>query len=110
MLDLLLTVFVVERNHLHIQQVRQGRDVDAVGVFVGVVVVDDQPVNRDILERQMQLLGVQVTSCASGAEALGAMDASVDLVLSDHNMPGMDGLELTKHIQDKDVTVPVVED
>lgn len=58
------------------------------------LVVDDQAVNRTIIEKQMELMGVRVTSCTSGAEALSAMDETVDLVLSDHNMPDMDGLEL----------------
>ncbi len=40
-----------------------------------------------------------MTGCASGAEALAALDASVDLVLSDHNMPEMDGLELVEAIR-----------
>ncbi|MCB1312798.1 MAG: response regulator [Sedimentitalea sp.] len=64
-----------------------------------VMVVDDQPANREILQKQMAQLGLRVTGCASGAEALAALDASVDLVLSDHNMPEMDGLELVEAIR-----------
>jgi signal transduction histidine kinase/CheY-like chemotaxis protein len=64
-----------------------------------VLVVDDQPVNRRILENQMQRLGVAVTSCASGAEALAAMGSEIDLVLTDHNMPDMDGLELAEALR-----------
>ena len=63
------------------------------------MVVDDLPVNREILERQIQQLGVRVTSCASGRAALNAMSADIDLVLSDHNMPGMDGLELAEALR-----------
>ena len=64
------------------------------------LIVDDQPVNRAILEKQMAQLGVSVTSCASGAEALAAMTSEIDLILSDHNMPGMDGLELAEALRD----------
>ncbi|MFD2739628.1 response regulator [Sulfitobacter aestuarii] len=59
-----------------------------------VLVVDDSSPHRDILERQLRQLGFKVSSCASGADALTLMDGPVDLILSDHNMPQMDGLEL----------------
>ncbi|WP_158965168.1 response regulator [Chachezhania sediminis] len=60
------------------------------------MIVDDMPVNRQILERRLAQLGVRVTSCASGHEALAQMDESVDIVLSDHHMPGMDGVVLAE--------------
>jgi signal transduction histidine kinase/CheY-like chemotaxis protein len=64
------------------------------------LVVDDQPENRTILEKQLSQLGMVVTSCASGKEALAAMSPDIDLVLSDHNMPEMDGLELVDALRD----------
>lgn len=60
-----------------------------------VLVVDDIAANRIILEKQMAFLGVDVTCCASAAEALAAMSEDIDMILSDHDMPQMDGLELT---------------
>lgn len=60
------------------------------------LVVDDHPTNLAILEKQMGQLGVQVTPCASGAEAMKAMHDGISLVLTDHNMPDMDGLELAE--------------
>ncbi len=65
-----------------------------------VLVVDDLLVNRDVLKRQLKQLGVQVTCCASGPEALTAMAEDIDIVLSDHNMPGMDGLELAVKLRE----------
>ncbi|WP_425044491.1 response regulator [Primorskyibacter sp. S87] len=65
-----------------------------------VLVVDDLAVNRAILEKQMTQMGIRVTSCSSGREALEQLESSVDLVLSDHNMPEMDGLELAQAIGD----------
>ncbi|MCE8507422.1 response regulator [Ruegeria pomeroyi] len=64
-----------------------------------VLIVDDLSVNRAILDKQLAQLGVQVTCCASGAEALERMSDCVDLVLSDHNMPEMDGLELAETLR-----------
>ncbi|MEM7319353.1 MAG: response regulator, partial [Pseudomonadota bacterium] len=60
------------------------------------LVVDDLAVNRAILEKQLAQLNVQVTVCESGAEALARMDKSIDMVLSDHKMPDMDGLDLVR--------------
>lgn len=63
------------------------------------LIVDDQETNRAVLEKQMSQLGMKVTCCGSGAEAMKRMSADIDLVLSDHNMPGMDGLELVEAIR-----------
>jgi hypothetical protein len=59
-----------------------------------VLVVDDQFINRTILERQLVAYGIAVTLCRSGAEALAvlAQDTGFDLILTDHDMPEMDGL------------------
>lgn len=64
-----------------------------------VMVVDDQATNRAILEKQLTQLGITVTSCASGSSALDCMNAEIDLVLGDHNMPDMDGLELAEALR-----------
>lgn len=65
-----------------------------------VLVVDDLNVNREILQKQMQLLGVKVTSAGSGQEALNLLDGTVDLVITDHEMPEMDGLQLAAQMND----------
>jgi len=61
-----------------------------------VMVVDDEDANREILQKQMEQLGLKVTSCNSAANALAVMNDDIGLVLSDHNMPDMDGLELAE--------------
>ncbi|WP_299684956.1 response regulator [uncultured Tateyamaria sp.] len=72
-----------------------------------VLVVDDLSANRLILERQLEQLGLGVICCANGADALRHLD-EVDLVLTDHNMPEMDGLELAEAIHASGSTVPVL--
>ncbi|MFY2824360.1 response regulator [Ruegeria sp. MALMAid1280] len=66
-----------------------------------VIVVEDQAVNRAILAKQLGRLGSRVTVCASGGEALAAVDDSVDLLLCDHDLPDMDGLELATTLKER---------
>ncbi len=64
-----------------------------------VLLVDNEDANRVILQKQMEQLGLKVTSCRSGKLALKAMTGEIGLILSEHNMPGMDGLELAEAIR-----------
>jgi len=73
-----------------------------------VLLVDDTPANLVILARQMEVLGAEPVCCASGAEALARLDDGVQLILTDHNMPGMDGLELAEAVRATGSQVPVV--
>ena len=62
--------------------------------------MDDHPVNREVLIRQLAILGIDSDSAVDGAEAL-AMWQSGDyaLVLADIHMPRIDGYELTRRIR-----------
>ena len=75
-----------------------------------VIAVDDQFINRTILERQLTPCGIDVTVCRSGAEVLEklAQDSSYDVVLTDHLMPEMDGVQLLDHIRVAGHTLPVI--
>ena len=74
------------------------------------LVVDDQFINRTILERQLVPCGIAVTLCRSGAEALAMLDKDdgYDVVITDHDMPEMDGLTLAERIQARGLTMPIV--
>ncbi len=74
---------------------------DLDGRLKHVMVVEDMAVNRAILAKQLGRLGADVTMCASGGEALAKLDATVDLVLCDHDLPDMDGLELATTVKDR---------
>jgi hypothetical protein len=73
------------------------------------LVVDDQFINRTILERQLTTGGMTVALCRSGAEALAllARDAAFDIVLTDEEMPEMDGITLAHHIHDTYPAMPI---
>ena len=59
------------------------------------LVVDDEPEIRETLAEILELDGFQVDLAANGFSALQQAEAAdYDLVVSDINMPGMDGMEL----------------
>ncbi|GAA0297622.1 hybrid sensor histidine kinase/response regulator [Rhodovulum strictum] len=72
-----------------------------------VLVVDDQEVNRTILERQLSQLGLEVTCHVTAETALGVAD-STDLVITDHRMPGMDGFTFARELRRSGYSGPIL--
>jgi signal transduction histidine kinase/PAS domain-containing protein/DNA-binding response OmpR family regulator len=65
-----------------------------------VLVVDDHPINREVLVRQLQALGVGADSAGDGREGLKAWSAGrYAIVFADVHMPRMDGFEMTAEIR-----------
>jgi PAS domain S-box-containing protein len=65
-----------------------------------VLVADDHPVNREVLVRQLELLGVASDSVNDGVEALIAWsNGRYAAVLADIHMPRMDGYELARRLR-----------
>ena len=81
---------------------------------VRALIVDDSSVMRKIVARSLRQAGLDplaVCEAGSGREALEVLrTAKVDLILSDINMPSMDGLEFVRQIQEQNLApgVPVV--
>jgi two-component system chemotaxis response regulator CheY len=79
-----------------------------------VLIVDDSSVMRKIVERALRQAGLElgvVQEANNGAEALAELSAaSFDLILSDINMPVMDGLEFLKNLAGMEIAkgTPVV--
>jgi signal transduction histidine kinase/FixJ family two-component response regulator len=66
----------------------------------GVLVVEDNEVNRDIIVRQLQALGVHAEEAADGVEGYASWERTRPaLVFLDCHMPGMDGYTLARHIR-----------
>lgn len=67
-----------------------------------ILAVDDQLYFRVYLEDLLREAGYEPTTCASGAEALAALEAGrFDVVLTDLVMPGMDGSELVQRVKER---------
>ncbi len=68
---------------------------------LSVLVVDDNKTNRIILSRTLSAWGFKVTEAESGDHALSLLKNSSEfnLVMLDHQMPDMDGMELAKTIR-----------
>ncbi|HYC70149.1 MAG TPA: ATP-binding protein [Opitutaceae bacterium] len=65
-----------------------------------VLVVDDEPVNRQVLREMLEPLGFVVTEAADGEEAVRAAAAHApDAVLMDLRMPRLDGLAATRRLR-----------
>ncbi len=74
-----------------------------------LLVVDDEPMIRDLLKRFLESLGHQVTVAVDGKEALDIFRAdSFDLILSDVKMPGLSGLQLLRAVRELTPRVPVI--
>ena len=67
-----------------------------------ILVVDDNRMNIRVVEGLMREFGVQVSYALSGQEGIDMLQSKkYDLVLLDHMMPGMDGVETFHHIRRK---------
>jgi signal transduction histidine kinase/CheY-like chemotaxis protein len=75
---------------------------------VNVLVVDD---DRDVLEvsaDMLRQLGYRVTTAASGQEAMAALEARPAIVVLDHAMPVMTGLEVAAAMRDRGYDGPII--
>lgn len=70
---------------------------------IRILVAEDTPLNRDLLEAQLEVLGYQADYAENGAEALELWRQSeYHMLLTDIRMPVMDGFELIKNIRAND--------
>ncbi|MBL4675987.1 MAG: response regulator [Mucilaginibacter sp.] len=90
-----------QRNYVHLntEEVRNKR----------ILVVDDNATNREILHEQLKQWNFIPVTAASGDEALKILAGkeTIDLVISDMNMPELDGVGLASNIR-KSSLVPII--
>ena len=74
-----------------------------------ILVVDDEPEVRKLMEHFLTGRGYQVRLAANGREGLAAIDSfAPDVVLLDMHMPEMDGLETLKELAVRAPGLPVI--
>ena len=76
-----------------------------------ILVVDDQPINVQLLKRKLEREGMQVIAAYTGKEAITLVeDEKPDLILLDVMMPDMDGIEVCQILQANPDTksIPVI--
>lgn len=104
--SILLEQRVVENTPLALPAPKTNLDENA---DLNILVVDDHPINRRLLADQLTTLGYQVITANDGLDALAVLNAnSVDIVLTDVNMPNMDGYRLTHRLRELNHNFPVI--
>ncbi|OIR18896.1 response regulator PleD [mine drainage metagenome] len=76
-----------------------------------ILVVDDQPINVQLLKRKLEREGLAVVAAYNGVEALASVAKDKpDLILLDVMMPDMDGIEVCQRLQSNEDTrsIPVI--
>ena len=74
-----------------------------------ILVAEDNPINQAIIKEQLEALGCSVTVAFNGEQALALwLPGAFDLVLTDVNMPILNGYELTRALRQHDTDLPVI--
>jgi two-component system, chemotaxis family, chemotaxis protein CheY len=68
-----------------------------------IVVVEDFNISRQIIKKTLESMGHEAIEAADGREATCFFNGDkIDLVISDYNMPNMNGGELVEYIRSKE--------
>ena len=82
----------------------------SIGRQVSVLLIDDEPLVRTATAEMIRDIGHQVEEAGGGAEALARLEGglSVDAVITDYMMPGMDGGTLSRRVLQIRPDLPVL--
>ncbi len=74
-----------------------------------VLFVDDEEMNRVLLQTQLVTSGFEVTACCDGVEAFAALEkATFDLAILDVMMPPPNGIEICRRMRARNHTFPIL--
>jgi two-component system chemotaxis response regulator CheY len=96
-------------SHLNPEDIElESTDIDDLRILL----VDDSPLARKHIKRTLKSMGLEnITEAENGLEAVGILDSTLfDLIVTDYNMPEMDGRELSAYIreQSSQASVPII--
>lgn len=72
-----------------------------------IMIVEDEKDIREMLREYFSMKGYQVVSVPDGETAIAKLDDTVDLVLMDVGLPGIDGFEVVRRVRSQ-ITCPIV--
>ncbi len=106
------SLHILARRTMHELEMRRTRDAPArhEGIRLAaaratsatILVVEDDEIMRDLLQRTLARVGFAVLTASDGAEALGVSQqhvGTIDLVVSDIVMPRLNGIEFSKRVR-----------
>ena len=76
-----------------------------------ILIVDDEPLNRELLEQELELLDYETVTAVDGRDALHRLtEDAIDLILLDIMMPEVDGFEVLRRLKRDDslLHIPVI--
>lgn len=95
------TTFAIRIPSTAIQQMAAPKVAQRVEQRLRILVVDDQEIICELIAEYLKGDGHEVVTAVEGSEALVEFErASFDLVITDHSMPGMNGVQLAKAMKD----------
>lgn len=82
---------------------------EAPAAQLALLLVEDHPINQVVMREQLESLGQSVDLASDGPEALSlASGRHYDLILTDLQMPGMDGFTLARRLREAGHAMPIV--
>ncbi len=74
-----------------------------------ILIVEDEPLNRQVITRYLGVLGYRVLQADRGDEGLAlALKEDPDLVILDNQLPGLDGLEIAARLREEGYPTPII--
>lgn len=74
-----------------------------------ILVVEDEKDTNEAISQYLQYLGYEVISCYDGIEAVNKFrEESIDIIILDIMLPGINGMDVLKEIRKKNSTLPVL--
>lgn len=74
-----------------------------------ILIIDDEPFHNEIIRIRLEHEGFCVNCAMRGDQALQKLrERKFDLIITDSHMPGMDSMDMARHIRLLDIKVPII--